>query len=93
VVALSRKERRALREMGEVLAAEDPALAVLLGRPRSESVPRRITRVVVTVAVLLVALGAVLSNAGLLTSGMLMLVALPRTLWLISVLFGRRGKD
>jgi sulfite exporter TauE/SafE len=93
VVALSRKDRRALREIEEVLAAEDPGLAVLLGklgRRRSDRVLRRITRVAVTVAVLMVVLGLLLAHPGLLVSGLLLLVALPRTLWLISIrLFGR----
>ena len=52
-MALSRREQRALREIEELLTADDPALAGLLSRAgaaRWETI-RRVTRAVVAVAV------------------------------------------
>ena len=66
-VALSRQQRRALREIEEHLAAEDPALADLLRRAegtRHERVIRGVTGGSVTAAVTVLLLGLVLIDAG-----------------------------
>jgi peptidoglycan/LPS O-acetylase OafA/YrhL len=100
MMALSRRERRALREIEEILSAEDPALAGLMrrsARTRRERVLRMMMKLAFAVAVLLVVLGLFLSDAGLLTSGLLMMVVLPPTLWLVAFLMGEddseRGDD
>jgi hypothetical protein len=93
-VALSGPERRALREIEELLAAEDPALAGLLRRggvSRRERVTRWTSRVVVTLAVALLLFGLFLSDAGMVSIGLLMLVALPPGLWLAAIVLG--GSD
>jgi hypothetical protein len=90
-VALSRQERRALREIEELLAAEDPALAVLMrrtGQPRREWVLRRMTRLAFAVALPLIVLGLVIGHPGMVISGLLALVFLPPALWLVSLLLG-----
>ncbi|GAA1272114.1 hypothetical protein GCM10009609_39060 [Pseudonocardia aurantiaca] len=95
-MALSRRERRALREIEESLSAEDPALAVLMhtsGRTRRERVLRMIMKLALGVAVPLVVLGLFLSDAGLLTSGLLMMVFLPPTLWLVAFLMGEDDSE
>jgi Protein of unknown function (DUF3040) len=90
-VALSRRERRALREIEEVLASEDPALAVLLrrsGLPRRAWVLRRLTRLVLSVVAALVVLGLVLAHPGMVVSGVLVLMCLPPALWLVAAVLG-----
>jgi len=74
------KERRALRDIEEHLAAEDPALAGLLratGTARPGWLVRRVRRWVVTAAVMLVVLGMILDIGGLVVGGFLMLSTLP----------------
>ena len=74
------KERRALRDIEEHLAAEDPALAGLLratGPARPGWLVRRVRRWVVTAAVTLVVLGMILNFGGLVVGGFLMLSTLP----------------
>jgi hypothetical protein len=74
------KERRALREIEEHLAAEDPALAGLLratGTARPDWLLRRVRRWVVTAALTLVVLGVILDSGGLVVGGFLMLSTLP----------------
>jgi hypothetical protein len=96
VVALNRRERRALREIEEELTAEDPALAVLLrrsGLSRRDWILRRVARAAIVVAAPLIVLGLFLSDAALLTSGLLMLVVLPPTLWLVALLLGDGNDD
>jgi hypothetical protein len=76
----NRKERRALHEIEEHLAAEDPALAGLLratGTARPGWLVRRVRRWVVTAAVMLVVLGMILDIGGLVVGGFLMLSTLP----------------
>ena len=76
----NRKERRALNDIEEHLAAEDPALAGLLratGTARPGWLVRRVRRWVVTAAVTLVALGMILDIGGLVVGGFLMLSTLP----------------
>ena len=76
----NRKERRALNDIEEHLAAEDPALAGLLratGTARPGWLVRRVRRWVVTAAVTLVALGMILHFGGLVVGGFLMLSTLP----------------
>lgn len=92
-MALSRQERQALREIEDVLAAEDPALAALLRRggvPWGEYVVRRTVRVVVGSALALLALGLVLSDAGMVSAAVLTLTALPVGLRLVIPLLGRK---
>lgn len=91
-MALSGPERRALREIEELLAAEDPALAGLLrggGVSRRERVTRWTSRAVVTLAVALLLFGLFLSDAGMVSVGLLMLIALPPALWLAGIVLGR----
>jgi hypothetical protein len=74
------KERRALRDIEEHLAAEDPALASLLratGTARPDWLLRRVRRWVVTAVVTLVVLGMILDIGGLVVGGFLMLSTLP----------------
>jgi hypothetical protein len=73
------KERRALRDIEEHLAAEDPALAGLraTGPARPGRLVRRVRRWVLTAAVTLVALGMILDLGGLVVVGFLMLSTLP----------------
>ena len=90
-MALSRWERRTLRKIEQILSAEDPTLAGLMrasGRTRRERVLRTILRLALAVAVPLVVLGLFLTDVGVLTSGLLMLVALAPTLWLVGFLMG-----
>ena len=78
-MALSRQQRRALREIEEHLAAEDPALATLLRRvegTRHEPAIRRVTGRSVTAAVTVLFLGLVLIDAGVLSGWLLILVIL-----------------
>jgi Protein of unknown function (DUF3040) len=78
-VALSRQQRRALREIEEHLAAEDPALAGLLRRAegtRHERVTRGVAGGSVTAAVTVLFLGLVLIDAGVLSGWWLILVIL-----------------
>jgi hypothetical protein len=74
------KERRALRNIEEHLAAEDPALARLLratGTARPDRLVRRVRRWVVTAAVTLMVSGMILDIGGLVVVGFLMLSTLP----------------
>jgi hypothetical protein len=74
------KQRRALRDIEEHLAAEDPALAGLLratGPARPGRLVRRVRRWVLTAAVTLVALGMILDLGGLVVVGFLILSTLP----------------
>jgi hypothetical protein len=76
----NRKEQRALHDIEEHLAAEDPALAGLLratGPARPGWLVRRPGRWVVTAAVTLVVLGMILDSGGLVVGGFLMLSTLP----------------
>ena len=77
-MALSRQQRRALREIEEHLAAEDPTLATLLRRAGATRLKlmRRFTRAVVVVAVTLLLLGLLLSDLSMVGGGLLMLVIL-----------------
>jgi len=78
-VALSRQQRRALREIEEHLAAEDPALAGLLRRAegtRHERGIRGVTGGSVTAAVTVLFLGLVHIDAGVLSGWLLILVIL-----------------
>jgi hypothetical protein len=86
-VALSRQQRRALREIEEHLDAEDPALAALLRRAegtRHERVTRGITGGSVTAAVTVLFLGLVLIDAGVLSGWLLILVILLSALCLLA---------
>ena len=61
-MALNRQQRRALREIEDLLAEEDPALAGLLhrgGEPWGEYVVRRTVQVVLGAAITLLVLMAV----------------------------------
>jgi hypothetical protein len=74
------KERRALRDIEEHLAAEDPALAGLLratGTARPGWQVRRVRRWVLTVAVTLMVMGMILDHGGFVVGGFLMLSTLP----------------
>jgi hypothetical protein len=95
-VALSRQERRALREIEEHLADEDPALAGLL-RPAGGTPLAQLTRGGkrggVTAAVMLF-LGLFLIDAGVLSGWLLMLMIFlsalcPSALLLVFVVLGR----
>jgi Flp pilus assembly protein TadB len=96
-VALSRQQRRALREIEEHLAAEDPALATLLRRAEGtghERVIRGVTGGSVTAAVTVLFLGLVLIDAGVLSGWLLILVVLLCALclsasWLVWVMSAR----
>ena len=96
-MALSRQQRRALREIEEHLAAEDPALATLLRRAegtRHERVIRGVTGGSVTAAVTVLFLGLVLIDAGVLSGWLLILVILLcalclSALWLVWVMAAR----
>ena len=90
-MALSWRQRRALRDIEEHLAAEDPALAGLLrraGASRIDVLKRWVTRSVVAPAVALLLLGLVLADLSLVFCGLLMSVVLRPALWLISVMVG-----
>jgi Protein of unknown function (DUF3040) len=90
MMALSRHDRRALRDIEEHLAADDPALAGLLRRAtRLERWIRDLTRWVVSVVVTLLVLGLLLATSGLVVAGLLMLTILP-ALWLLMVVLDRR---
>jgi hypothetical protein len=83
MMRLSRQDRRALRDIEERLADEDPALAGLLRRAtRLERRLRGVTRWVVSLAVTLLVLGLLLATMGLVIGGLLMLAILP-VLWLL----------
>ena len=80
------KERRALRDIEEHLAAEDPALAGLLratGTARPGWQVRRVRRWVLTVSVTLMAMGMILDHGGFVVGGFLMLSTLPVLLTLV----------
>jgi Protein of unknown function (DUF3040) len=80
------RERRALRDIEEHLAAEDPALAGLLraaGTARPGWRVRRVRRWVVTVAVTLMVMGMILDIPGFVIGGFLMLSMLPVLLTLV----------
>jgi hypothetical protein len=80
------KERRALRDIEEHLAAEDPALAGLLRAPgtaRPGWQVRRVRRWVLTVAVTLMVVGMILDHGGFVVVGFLMLSTLPVLLTLV----------
>jgi hypothetical protein len=88
-VALSRREQRALREIEELLTADDPALAGLLSRAgaaRWETI-RRVTRAVVAVAVPLLLFGLLIGDMSFVGGGLLMLALLLLARWL-----GRRAE-
>jgi hypothetical protein len=90
MMALSRHDRRALRDIEEHLAADDPALAGLLRRAtRLERWIRDLTRWVVSVVVTLLVLGLLLATSGLVVAGLLMLTILP-ALWLLMGVLDRR---
>jgi hypothetical protein len=90
MMALSRHDRRALRDIEEHLAADDPVLAGLLRRAtRLERWIRDLTRWVVSVVVTLLVLGLLLATSGLVVAGLLMLTILP-ALWLLMVVLDRR---
>jgi Flp pilus assembly protein TadB len=90
MMALSRQDRRALRDVEERLAADDPALAGLLRRAsRLERQIRGVTRLVVSVAVTLLVLGLLLATMGLVVAGLLTLTILP-ALWLLIGLLDHR---
>ena len=96
-MALSRQQRRALREIEEHLAAEDPALATLLRRAegtRQERATRGVTGGSPTAAVTVLVLGLVLIDAGVLSGWLLILVILLcalclSALWLVWVMSAR----
>ena len=80
------KERRALRDIEEHLAAEDPALAGLLratGTARPGWQVRRVRQWVATVAVTLMVMGTILGHGGFLVGGFLLLSTLPVLLALV----------
>jgi hypothetical protein len=90
-MTLSRQDRRALRDIEEHLAAEDPGLAGLLRwATRRERRIRGVTRWVVWVAVTLLVLGLVLATMSLVVSGVLMLTFLPAAWLLVAILDRRR---
>jgi hypothetical protein len=76
-VELTRQERRALRAIEDALAAEDPALVELLREPpalRRARLLRRARWVVAAIAVTLLLVGLLVSDAVLLLVGVLMLL-------------------
>ena len=80
MMPFNRRERRALRDIEEHLADEDPALASLLratGTTQSDRLVRKVRRWVVTAAVTLLVLGVVLDIGGLVVGGILMLSTIP----------------
>jgi hypothetical protein len=94
-VALSRQQRRALREIEDHLDAEDPTLATLLrpaeGTRRHERAIRGVTGRSVTATVTVLFLGLVLIDAGVLSGWLLILVILLcalclSALWLVWVM-------
>jgi hypothetical protein len=95
-VALSRQQRRALREIEEHLAAEDPELAGLLRRAEGTRPERPIRGVLggsVMTAGTVLLLGLVLIDAGVLPGWLLILVILLcalclSALWLVWVMAG-----
>jgi DUF3040 family protein len=80
-VSLTEAERRKLRAIEEALAADDPALAGLLdGTIQSTRSRRRVRRMGLTYivsAVVLLALGVVTADPGLLSLGLVLLVVAP----------------
>ena len=78
-MALSRQQRRVLREIEEHLAVEDPALATLLRRAEGtehERVVPGVTGSSLTAAVTVLFLGLVLIDAGVVSGWLLILVIL-----------------
>ncbi len=76
---LTPRERRALREIEEALAAEDPALAGGLSHwptPWRKRLLRCVTWVAVVIAAILLLVGLVLSDSGLFLGALVALVAL-----------------
>jgi hypothetical protein len=89
-MTLDRQDRRALRDIEEHLAAEDPGLAGLMRRTtRLDRWLRRVTRWVVSLAATLLVLGLLLATLGLVVGGLLMLAILP-PVWLLVVVLDRR---
>jgi Flp pilus assembly protein TadB len=89
-MALSRQDRRALRDIEERLAADDPTLARLLRKAsRLERRIRGVTRWAASVAVTLLVLGLLLATMGLVVAGLLTLTILP-ALWLLIEVLDRR---
>jgi hypothetical protein len=89
-MTLDRQDRRALRDIEEHLAAEDPALAGLLRRAtRLERWLRGVTRWVVSTAATLLVLGLLLATMSLVACGLLTLTILP-AVWLLVVVLDRR---
>ena len=88
-MALNRQERRALREIEDVLAEEDAALAGLLhrgGEPWGEYVVRRTIQVVLGSAITLLVLGLVLADTGMMIAALLALMGLPVGVWFLRLL-------
>ena len=89
-MTLDRQDRRALRDIEEHLAAEDPGLACLLRRTtRLERWLRGVTRWIVSIAATLLVLGLLFATMSLVAYGLLMLAVLPAA-WLLVVLLDRR---
>jgi len=79
-MSFNRKERRALRDIEEPLADEDPALARLLrasGLARPDRVVRQVRQWVLTAAVTLVVSGMILNIGGFVVGGILILSTIP----------------
>jgi hypothetical protein len=84
---LTPREQRALRAIEEALAAEDPALAKLMGRwpvRRRARLMRWVTWAGVAFAAILLLVGLVLSDAGLFLVALFMLLGLVAVLQWVS---------
>jgi hypothetical protein len=90
-MSMSRREQHELREIECTLSLADPGLASLLSSPRrsTEQVARALACTFVAVAVLLLAVGAVLTDAGMVMSECLVLLMLPPAVWLYLATHGR----
>jgi hypothetical protein len=59
-MALSRRERRVLGQLGRVLAAEDPELVAQLSAPRGRAVARRVATILSVVGAAVLVLGVLI---------------------------------
>jgi Protein of unknown function (DUF3040) len=59
-MALSRRERRVLAQLGRVLAAEDPELVAQLSAPRGRAVSRRVATMLSAVGAVVLVLGVLI---------------------------------
>jgi len=82
-MALSRRERRVLHQLGRMLAAEDPELVAQLSAPRGRAVARRVAMALSWIGAVVLLIGVVIPVWELLLFALLLGVGC----W-VPVLFG-----